>query len=193
MKRATLADKDIVVKIISETFDNNPSLNMVIGDKGNRKKKIKRLAEYAFIKSLIRNGVYISNNKMGTALFYRSDISAFNLKVIFYELRFAFSLPLSLMIQALKRESYLKEHRFKGTHYYFWFFGVQKGGEKAGFELKDIVLEKAQQDQLPVLLETSVDRNVSVYERYGFNTYYTWNNPVNDAMVRFMKWDPKRA
>ena len=64
MYKATLKDKIASVRIISATFDENPSVNNIIGDKGNRNMKIKRLAEYAFIKSLARKGAFISKNKI---------------------------------------------------------------------------------------------------------------------------------
>ncbi|PHR18689.1 MAG: hypothetical protein COA38_19960, partial [Fluviicola sp.] len=59
-------DKADSVRIIANTFDANPSVNIVIGDKGNRRKKIKRLAEFAFVKAINRKGAFLSDNKMGT-------------------------------------------------------------------------------------------------------------------------------
>ena len=49
MACATYTDKKKAIDIINETFDANPSVNIVIGNGGNRKKKISRLASYAFI------------------------------------------------------------------------------------------------------------------------------------------------
>lgn len=93
--KATSKDKDLIVSIITKTFDSNPSVNSVIGKSGNRKKKIQRLAEFAFIKAFNKNGAYLSNNKKGAALFYRADQNSFSFKEQFYELRFALtSIPL---------------------------------------------------------------------------------------------------
>ncbi len=80
MKVATAKDKQDSVRIISKTFDANPSVNIVIGEKGNRLKKISRLADYAFIKALNRKGAFLSDNKKGTALCYRSSEGGVNLK-----------------------------------------------------------------------------------------------------------------
>ena len=93
--KATSKDKDLIVSIITKTFDSNPSVNSVIGKSGNRKKKIQRLAEFAFIKAFNKNGAHFSNNKKGAALFYRADQNSFSFKEQFYELRFALtSIPL---------------------------------------------------------------------------------------------------
>lgn len=190
MKPSTLEDQAKSVRIITDTFMANPSVNVVIGTQGNRKRKIERMADYTFIKALNRKGAYISSNDMGTALFFRSDIKVFSLKELYYEVRFALSIPVKKVFQTLKRESYLKKHRAYTNYYYFWFLGVQKGGKDAGFELKNVAFEKAQEAQLPILLETSVLRNAKVYERYGFETYHVWSDEANDIKVWFMKWEP---
>lgn len=190
MKPSTIDDKENSVRIIADTFRANPSVNVVIGEGGNHLRKIQRLADYAFIKALNRKGAYVSDNNMGTALFFRSDIKVISLKEMYYEVRFALSIPLKKVIQTLKRESYIKKHRAYKDYYYFWFLGVQKGGKKAGFELKDHAFKKAQEAQLPILLETSVERNVFVYERYGFTSYHIWEDEANGIKLWFMKWEP---
>lgn len=190
MKRSSISDKVLSAQIIADTFDANPSVNTVIGAGGNRKRKISRLADYAFIKALNRDGAYMSSNNKGAALAFRSDKKVFSLKELYYEVRFAFSIPVKKVFQTLKREAYIKKNRSEGNHLYFWFLGVQKGGGNAVFEIKDSIYEMAQKEQLPILLETSVPRNVVAYERYGFKTYHVWDDPYGGMKLYFMKWDP---
>ena len=184
---ATAQDKPDSIRIIAETFDANPSVNIVIGEKGNRKKKISRLADYAFIKALNRKGAFLSDNKKGTALCFRSTIGGTSLKELLSELRFAMVIPFGKVVETLKREAYIKKNRYQGEHYYFWFFGVEKGGDKAGFELKDYLFELSKKEQLPILLETSVKRNKIIYERYGFEVYHEWENSGGGHTLWFMK------
>ena len=132
---APYSSKKKAVNIITETFDANPSVNIVIGSKGNRRKKISRLAYYAFEKAFNRKGVFLSDNKQGVALCFRSDGGSVKFKELIYELRFAAVLPMSRVLQTLKRESYIKKHRLKCKHLYFWFFGVQKGADQASLIL----------------------------------------------------------
>ena len=73
---------------------------------------------------------------------------------------------------------------------YFWFLGVEKGGDQAVYELKDHLFELSKNQQLPILLETSVPRNRSVYERYGFEVYHTWEDSGNDKALWFMMRKP---
>jgi hypothetical protein len=94
MVRATYTDKKKAIDIINETFHANPSVNIVIRNGGNRKKKISLLASYAFIKALKRNGVFMPTNKMGIALCFHSDTNSSSFKAFMYELLFAFSIPI---------------------------------------------------------------------------------------------------
>lgn len=183
---ATKEDRNDSVRIIANTFNANPSVNIVIGEGGNRRKKISRLADYAFVKALNRNGAYLSDNKKGTALCFKSSASAFSIKEIYLELRFAFSIPLKKVVQTLKRESYIKKHRINDEHLYFWFLGVEKGGGEAGFELKDHLFGLSEREQLPIILETSVMRNRVVYERYGFRVYHEWADSGDGNTLWFM-------
>lgn len=176
------------ISIIAKTFDANPSVNTVIGAGGNRAKKIKRLAEFAYIKAKNRDGVYLSKNGKGAALAFRSNLGGFSFKEQWYEIRLAFSLPVKKIIETLKREAYIKKHRAnEGDYLYFWFLGVEEGGGNAVFELKDQIFDLADKENLPIFLETSVDRNVLAYERYGFETYHEWYDEKNDVNLRFMR------
>lgn len=186
MFRANTSHKKEAVRIITNTFDQNPSVNIVIGEGGDRRKKIGRLAEYAFVKALNRDGAFLSENGKGAALCFLSDSGHFSLKEIYFEARFALSIPIKKVIQTLKRESYIKKYRYKGKHLYFWFLGVEKDGGSAVFELRDYLFKQSAKEQLPILLETSVRRNMEVYERYGFKVYHTWRDSGNGKALWFM-------
>lgn len=190
MIQATDKERAIVVELITETFLENPSVNIVIGEGGNRKKKISRLADYAFTKSLNRKGAFISQNQKGVALCFRSDEGGSNLKELYYEVRFALAIPVKNVIATLKREGYIKKHRLSEPHLYFWFLGVNKDGEKAVFELKEHFFELSSEQNLPILLETSVMRNRLIYERYGFEVYHTWEDSGNGKALWFMMRKP---
>jgi len=186
MTLASKEDKLDAVRIITNTFDQNPSVNIVIGSGGNRRKKIGRLGTYAFLKALNRKGAYLSSNRKGAALCFHSDAKGVNFAEFWAELRFALVIPPKKVMQTLKRESYIKKHRYQGKHLYFWFLGVEKDGGKAVFELKEHLFRLSEEQQLPILLETSVSRNKHVYERYGFEVYHTWNDSGDGKALWFM-------
>lgn len=190
MTFASKEDKLDAVRIITNTFDQNPSVNIVIGSGGNRHEKISRLGNYAFIKAMNRKGAYLSSNRKGAALCFTSDAKGANFAEFWAELRFALVIPPKKVFQTLKREGYIKKHRFQEKHLYFWFLGVEKDGGQAVFELKEHLFEVSQKEQLPILLETSVARNRQVYERFGFEVYHAWNDSGDGKTLWFMMRKP---
>lgn len=190
MFQATEKERDTAVKVIAKTFLENPSVNIVIGNGGDRKKKITRLAHYAYIKSLNREGAFLSDNRKGVALCFRSDEGGTNLRELWYEMVFAFSIPFANVRCTLKRESYIKKHRIAGPYLYFWFLGVEKESEGAVHELKKFFFDWSERESLPIILVTSVFRNRTIYERFGFKVYHTWPDSGNDIPLWFMIKEP---
>ena len=66
---------------------------------------------------------------------------------------------------------------------------MKKGGDRAGFELKNHIFQYSKQEQLPILLETSVERNKDIYERYGFYVYHEWMDSGGGQSLWFMRRD----
>ncbi len=130
MRKARIAEKDKVIDVISSTFETNPGVNWLIKKRGNHKKNIHRLASYAFLKSFLREGVYISSNEKDGALCYRFNYQVFSIREVIYQLRFAlFSINPWRIPKVIIRESYRKSKRpDSGNYLYFWFLGVVPGG-----------------------------------------------------------------
>lgn len=195
MNKATKYDKKLVVDIIVKTFENNPGVNWMLKQKGNHKKRIKRLSSYAFIKSYLRGGAYISSNKKGVALCYKFNHEKPSFIELLYQLRFALtSIKLTRLPKVLKRESYRNSIRPEsGEYLYFWFLGVLPDGQEAVYELREAIFQEAIKDNLPIYLETALERNQRVYERYGFKTYHYWEDKSEDIKFWFMKWEPGKT
>ena len=189
MQRATRKERSIVVNIITESFQYNPGTNWMFSPKSNRVKDIKRLAEYAFMKCYNRNGILISTNGKGVALFYRSDKKSFSLRELYYEIKFGLlSIQITKLKNVLQREAYRKSKRPQNEpYYYFWFLAVLKEGASAGFELNRRLIEIANNEQIPIYLETSIERNKLVYERIGYETYDYWEDDTKGIKTWFLK------
>lgn len=192
MRKATKSDMNLVVNIITETFDKNHGVNWMLKKGGSRTKKIRKLAQYAYIKSYLRDGVYISSNEKGVALCYKFNDNKFSIKELLYKLRFALtSINISRLIKVLKRETKRRNLRpASGEYYYFWFLGVLSEGKGAGFELKNAICDQASKNNLPIYLETTVERNQKIYTRIGFKTYHYWEDIKEDIKFWFLKWEP---
>ena len=189
MRRGTLHDKTLVREILSETFHNNPGVNSVLRKSGDRRTMLNRFFDYIIVMALNREGVFISDNQQGAAICFVYNKHRFSLKEQFLRFRFAItSMPLNRIFSILKRESYRSKQRpGDGRYYYFWFLGVRENGENAGIELKNGILRMAEKDHMPVYLETTVERNKTIYQRLGFTVYHTFHDDETDVTFWFMR------
>ena len=192
MRKGSRADQELVVNIITTTFASNPGVNWMFRKGGDPIKKLTSLADYVFIKALLRDGIYISSNEKGVAICYQYNKSLPSLTELFYQIRFVLtSVSPGFIPSLLRRESYRKRIRPKsGAYLYFWFLGVMPGGDDAGFELKNAIFNEAREKNLPIYLETAIKRNQQVYDRIGFKTYHHWVDKKQNIQFWFMKWEP---
>lgn len=193
MRKAGIADKQLVVAIISNSFDKNPSVNSVIKNDSKRKERVRSLADYAFETAVKREGIYLSSDMKGVAICYPFNGKKQTIPDYWNQLKLvvkAISIPRT--IEILKRESYIKKQRPQsGNYLYFWFFGVltDARGKGAAKELKDVLFQESENKQLPIYLETSVLKNKKVYERFGFEAYHSWQMNGEGPVIWFMRRD----
>lgn len=192
MRKATKADIKLVSEIISDSFTENPSAVSVLKNKEKKKKKyLKGLAKYVFKTAYKRDGVYISDDEKGVAVCYKYNIKKESIHDLWNQFILAIKvIGLKNVLNVLKRESYIKAKRpIDGNFFYFWFFGVKNEGKGKGaaLELWKSVLKHTQTQNLPIYLETSVEKNKNVYGRYGFELYHTWDNTRDNISLWFMR------
>jgi len=191
MRKATKADKAKVIDIISESFDTNPSVNWAIKQDRKRLRRLKVLAEYTFNTVYRRGGIYLSSDEEGVILFYKENAYSEGLADYIDQAKMAlFAVGLSRVPQILKSEAYKKKIRPNdGEFIYCWFYGVkeQARGRGAAKELKRFIEQVADEQQLPIYLETSVYKNTVAYKRYGYTTYHEWNMKGANKTLWFMR------
>ncbi|PKP02398.1 MAG: hypothetical protein CVU11_12140 [Bacteroidetes bacterium HGW-Bacteroidetes-6] len=194
MKIGQKKDQLLVVDILTDSFFENPSANWVVKSDSKIRNRIRELCKYAFKTSLMRRGVFISSDRKGAALCYKYNFKKNNLLDYWNQLVLAIkAIGLSRLPSILKREAFLNSKRPKsGEYLYMWFLGVSPGFHDghAASELKDTVLELSDKQGLPIYLETSIEKNRRVYERFGFEIFDTWHEEDQGVLVYFMRRMP---
>jgi hypothetical protein len=194
MRKATQADKPVVIAIICETFKINPTIQFMIKHDEKANHRIAAIAEYAFDFALKRKGVFISDNNKGVAICYQ-----YNYKNVFLG---DFFLMLKMVVKAIHfrkvlkvflHDSFIKRQRPNdGNYLYFWFFGVLPE-EQPKTSARDLTLQIFRLSdtlQLPIYAETTIEKNKRVYQHFGFRVYKTWLNRANGIQVWFMLREP---
>ena len=68
MTRASNTDKEKIVNILTDSFDDNKSVNYIIKQDVKRKQRIKRLMEYSYDVCNLFGEVFVTEDKNGCAL-----------------------------------------------------------------------------------------------------------------------------
>ena len=195
MRKANKKDLALVVEILAKSFQKNPSVLWVVKKDKKINDRIKAVCRYSFYTVLYRDGVHISSDENGVALCYKYNAHKESLKDYWNQLILALkAIGLTRVFEVLKREAYMKKMRpTDGEFLYFWFYGVKPEAQNgfAAKELKNHIFQLADNLKLPVYLETSVEKNRRVYERYGFELYHTWPVKKQGINLYFMRRMPK--
>ena len=120
------------------------------------------------LSSMIRAGMLLTPFKMGIGTFFR----------------FYFN-----MVLLLDRKN--REIMGDSRHWYGWMIGVKPGHNGIGRLLLKHCFDIADENELPVYLETSKLENVSLYHHYGFKTLNELDHPTGDFKLYFMMRRPK--
>ncbi|MDQ2721584.1 MAG: GNAT family N-acetyltransferase [Bacteroidota bacterium] len=174
MIKATYQDKDRVVNILAESFDDNKSVNYIIIQDKKRNQRIRKLMAYSFDICYLFGEVYLTNDKSGCALILLPDKKKYNLKSILLDIKLVVScIEIFNIKKAMKRESKIKKLHPKELMYYLWFIGVENKMQNSGIgsSLMEEVIKDSQLKERSIFLETSTLKNISWYEKFGFKIY----------------------
>jgi len=164
------------IHILTTSFDDNKSVNYVVKQDAKRVERMEKLMEYALKVSKAFGRVWISNDQNAVALV----VYPHQKKTTFSSLRWDVELALNVVgisnvAKVARREERIHEHLPKTPFAHLWFVGVapEAQGQGVGTKFLQEILNHYDQEQLPVYLETSTERNLPLYQRLGFEIYNT--------------------
>src|SRR5665647_2128310 len=174
MLRAEYKDKERIVEILAESFNNNQSVNYIIKQDKKRNQRIRKLMEYSFEVFYLFGDVFLSDDRKGCALILLPDKKRTNLKSILLDVKLIITCTgLANLAKAMSRESKIKKLHPKELMYYIWFIGVDKKEQNKGIGtalLKEVINQSISMNR-SVYLETSTLKNIPWYEKFGFKIY----------------------
>ena len=174
MRRATVKDKQLVIDILKKAFDDNKSVNYVVKQGDRRDERIKGLMEYSFDVCYAFGEVWISNDDQGCALILFPDRKRTSLRTILWDVKLALSvIGIARVRTVLKREAMIKSNHPKDSFAYLWFIGVNPVRQNKGIGSAFIqeVIETCERKGRPIYLETSTQKNIPFYKKFGFEIF----------------------
>src|SRR5689334_14866206 len=145
MNRADRTDKELIVNILTRSFDDNKSVNYIVKQDKKRSQRLKNLMAYSFEVCHLFGDVFLSDDRKGCALIVMPNKKKTNLKSILLDIELATSvIGLSNISKAMKRESMINKLHPKEPFYYLWFIGVDPSEQNKGIGsamLSDVINE----------------------------------------------------
>ncbi|MFX1296567.1 MAG: GNAT family N-acetyltransferase [Promethearchaeota archaeon] len=163
-------------EILARAFYNNPGFIYLIPDDSERKMKLKYVFEYIIRYAVLYGEVYAPSSKLEGIAGWLSSENAYKTRE--RQIRSGGREVVSKIGMDFYKKSkpyeeftdlvHKRNAPFK--HWYLAPLGVDpifQGKSYAGVLLK-AMFERAKQELLPIYLETNTEKNVSIYEHYGF-------------------------
>lgn len=178
MIKGEYKDKELVIDILTRSFDNNLSVNYIVKQDSKRKNRIRSLMEYSFEVCYLFGKVYLSEDRKGCALIVLPEQKKTTLKSIFFDVNLVFScIGLSNVKKVMDRESKIKKLQPNELMFYLWFIGVdpEDQSKRIGSVLLNNIIEESETENRIICLETSTLKNIPWYQKFGFTIYNELN------------------
>jgi GNAT superfamily N-acetyltransferase len=161
------------LEILKETLVDNRSVLFSIGSKGFFRLKVGHVARFLFSEASRNKGVFIDSKKEGIICFFeakgkRSAAFKIELALILFGIG-----PLRIVRVWLRKREVQRFHSHWENFIHCSYLAVRKSarGHGAIFELRDALFQFQQEKQLPILIETTIEKNKRVYQRIGFRVH----------------------
>lgn len=174
MRKANPDDRDLVVELLTRSFEDNMSVNYIVRQDAKRIHRIRALMHYSFEVCYRFGEVWLSNDCTASALVLYPHLKKNTFVSVWLDIQLILcAIGLGGIKKALNREAQVKKLQPKEPMAYLWFIGVNPlyQHQRTGSKLLQEVMADAAQKNLPVYLETSTVKNLPWYEKFGFQIY----------------------
>jgi hypothetical protein len=183
-------DHNIVIGILTAAFEQNPRFKAVI-KKNNPTRSVRHMTEYAYHLIDRLNGIYLSEDKTTVLFYYTKKKHKRILRdYLRYARMFLQAIRVNQYLPALKREKHIARLRHNYDDYiYVWVLGsVPNNKSLRGLaDIRDHLFGLSEKLQLPILIETTVERVRKLYHYVGFEEYHKWEDKDTGINVWFLE------
>lgn len=190
------SDRELIIGMISEAFRQNPRA-MAMMKKKDPARSLRIMTEYAYDLVDKFDGIYLSKDKT-TVLFYylKSQYHRSFVDYLRYGKMFMQAIRPSQLFPTLKREKYIASLRPDYEDYiYVWVLGskTDETSIRGLADIRDHLFELSEELQLPVLIETTIEKLLRLYKYVGFEVYHQWLDEEADLSVWFLQRELEKA
>jgi hypothetical protein len=190
------SDRELIIGMVSEAFRQNPRA-MAIMKKKDPARSLRLMTEYAYDLVDKFDGIYLSEDK-STVLFYylKSQYKRSFVDYLKYGKMFMQAIRPSQLFPTLKREKYIASLRPDYQDYvYVWILGSNpdKTSIRGLADIRDHLYGLSERLQLPILIETTIEKLLRFYKFVGFEIYQQWHDEEADITVWLLQREFEKA
>ena len=183
-------DRDIIISIVTNAFEQNPRVMSMVKKK-DPSRNVRLMTEYAYQLVEKFNGIYLSKDKT-TVLFYylESQYKRSFIDYLKYAKMFMKAIRPSQLMPTLKREKHIKSLRLDYEDFiYVWILGSDpnKTSIRGLADIRNHLFGLSEKLQLPILIETTVEKVRKLYRYVGFEEYHKWEDTEAGINVWFLE------
>lgn len=186
-------DKQILLEIMAGAFSESDRLKAILR-KGRKKHRIKLMSAYAYDLASKFNGVYLSEDKTTAIVYWRQSEYKRSLRdYLKYFVMFLQTIQLGKLYETYKREQFVENRRPKLDDYiYVWLLGSDPSvtSIRGLADIRDHLNDLSKQYQIPILIETTVEKLLKLYRYVGFEVYDEFFDKTIGMPVYFLRKDP---
>jgi hypothetical protein len=184
------SDRNIIISIVTNAFEQNPRAQAMMKKK-NPARSVRLMTEYAYQLVEKFDGIYLSEDKTTVLFYYRnSQYRRTFVDYLKYGKMFIQAIKPSQLFPTMKREKYIKSLRPRVNDYiYVWILGSNpdKTSIQGLVDVRNHLFGLSEKLQLPILLETTVEKVLKLYKYVGFNEYHKWYDQEAGINVWFLE------
>ncbi|MDF1571221.1 MAG: hypothetical protein P1P82_06355 [Bacteroidales bacterium] len=186
-------DKQILLEIMAGAFRESDRLRPILR-KGNTEKRLKIMAAYAYDLAFKFNGVYLSEDKTTAIVYWQQSKYKRSVKdYLKYAVMFLRTLKLHKLLETARREKYVESRRPDLDDYiYVWLLGKdpETNSIRGLADIRDHLNDLARSLNIPILIETTVEKLLKLYRYVGFEVYDEFFDETIGMPVYFLRKDP---
>lgn len=174
MIKASNNDRELIIELLTKSFEENQSVNYIIKQDSKKTERIRALMNYSLGICAMFGEIWLSEDKHACAMILYPHLKKTTVRAIYLDLKMIIkAIGLTGINKTIKREKLIKIKQPKTDMAYLWFIGVNPVDQHSGIgsRLLNEVIELADHKGLPVFLETSTVQNLAWYRRFGFQVY----------------------
>ncbi len=184
------SDRDIIISMVTRAFEENPRAQAMMKMK-NPGRSVRLMTEYAYDLVEKFEGIYLSEDKTTVLFYYRNSQYRRKLVDLFrYGKMFTKAIRPSQLFPTLRREKYIKSLRPDYEDYiYVWVLASVPGNRslRGLADIRDHLFGLSERLQLPILIETTVEKVLKMYRYVGFEIYHRWHDQKANIDVWFLE------